>query len=824
MTIAVGRVTKEENDLFDIMDDWMVGLLLFPCAYFALGGWFTGTTFVTSWYTHGLASSYLEGCNFLTAAVSTPANSLAHSLLLLWGPEAQGDFTRWCQLGAFALIGFMLRQFELARSVQLRPYNAISFSGPIAVFVSVFLIYPLGQSGWFFAPSFGVAAIFRLILFFQGFHNWTLNPFHMMGVAGVLGAALLCAIHGATVENTLFEDGDGANTFRAFNPTQAEETYSMVTANRFWSQIFGVAFPINVGYISLCYFAIGVVGLALNLRAYDFVSQEIRAAEDPEFETFYTKNILLNEEVLPPGRDQETTGFAWWAGNARLINLSGKLLGAHVAHAGLIVFWAGAMNLFEVAHFVPEKPMYEQGLILLPHLATLGWGVGPGGEYFTLISSAVLGFGGIYHALLGPETLEESFPFFGYVWKDRNKMTTILGIHLILLGLGAFLLVLKALYFGGVYDTWAPGGGIPGVIFGYLLKSPFGGEGWIVSVDDLEDIIGGHVWLGSICVLGGIWHILTKPFAWARRAFVWSGEAYLSYSLGALSVLVLSACCFVWFNNTAYPSEFYGPTGPEASQAQAFTFLVRDQRLGANETMRFWDLRAPWLEPLRGPNGLDLSRLKKDIQPWQERRSAEYMTHAPLGSLNSVGGVATEINAVNYVSPRSWLATSHFVLGFFFFVGHLWHAGRARAAAAGFEKGIDRDLEPFFSSTFNISLYKAVRKNVPLVFASPDGWSNNKNVYLFILYKLLYLVLPFIRTAKGYSRRWLIIFDLRLEITFFVSSIHRSFTHIYSIGILIGILNPMIIICEDAVQTHKKEHREPLPNAVNSQVPHFQGF
>jgi hypothetical protein len=25
--------------------------------------------------------------------------------------------------------------------------------------------------------------------------------------------------------------------------------------------------------------------------------------------------------------------------------------------------------------------------------------------------------------------------------------------------------------------------------------------------------------------------------------------------------------------------------------------------------------------PLRGPNGLDLSRLKKDIQPWQQRRS-----------------------------------------------------------------------------------------------------------------------------------------------------------------------------------------------------------
>jgi photosystem II CP43 chlorophyll apoprotein len=41
----------------------------------------------------------------------------------------------------------------------------------------------------------------------------------------------------------------------------------------------------------------------------------------------------------------------------------------------------------------------------------------------------------------------------------------------------------------------------------------------------------------------------------------------------------------------------------------------------------------------------------------------------------------------------------HFVLGFFFFVGHLWHAGRARAAATEFEKGIDRDFEHVLSMT-----------------------------------------------------------------------------------------------------------------------------
>ena len=69
MTIALGKV-EEKRGWFDNVDDWLKrdrfvfvgwsGILLFPCAYFAVGGWFTGTTFVSSWYTHGLASSYLE--------------------------------------------------------------------------------------------------------------------------------------------------------------------------------------------------------------------------------------------------------------------------------------------------------------------------------------------------------------------------------------------------------------------------------------------------------------------------------------------------------------------------------------------------------------------------------------------------------------------------------------------------------------------------------------------------------------------------------------------------------------------------------------------
>ena len=309
-----------------LLDDWLkrdrfvfIGwsaVLLFPTAYLSLGAWLTGRTFVTSSFTHGLGGSYLEGCNFLTAAVSTPPNSMGHGFLLLWGPEAKGYTTRWLLMGAlwtfiafhsvFAMIAFSLRQFEIAGLVNIRPYNALGFSGPIGVYTSAFLIYPLGQVSWFFAPSFGIAAIFRFLLFLQGFHNWTLNPFHMMGVAGILGAALLSAIHGATAMNTIYQDGGAYTTFRAFSVSQPEETYSMLTSNRFWSQIFGVAFS-NKRWLHFFIFfvplggmycaSIGIIAIAFNLRAYDFISQELKAAEDPEFETFYTKNILLNEGI-----------------------------------------------------------------------------------------------------------------------------------------------------------------------------------------------------------------------------------------------------------------------------------------------------------------------------------------------------------------------------------------------------------------------------------------------------------------------------------------------------------------------------------------------
>jgi photosystem II CP43 chlorophyll apoprotein len=103
----------------------------------------------------------------------------------------------------------------------------------------------------------------------------------------------------------------------------------------------------------------------------------------------------------------------------------------------------------------------------------------------------------------------------------------------------------------------------------------------MAAVDNLEDVIGGHIWVGLMCIGGGIWHMISSPFPWTKNIFVWSGEAYLSYSLGALAYMGFLAAYFVTVNNTVYPEVFYGPvgvietaTGVVSARGWLFTFHV----------------------------------------------------------------------------------------------------------------------------------------------------------------------------------------------------------------------------------------------------------
>ncbi|GCE65144.1 chlorophyll a/b binding light-harvesting protein [cyanobiont of Ornithocercus magnificus] len=337
-----------------------------------------------------------------------------------------------------------------------------------------------------------------------------------------------------------------------------------------------------------------------------------------------------------------SVSYDWWAGNSGVARRSGLFIAAHAAHAGLIMFWAGAFTLFEIAHYDLSVPMGHQGLILIPHLASLGIGLSDAGAEinfepyvavaaFHLVSSAVLGAAGAWHILRAPKDLADAegrAKKFDFKWDDPKQLTLILGHHLIFLGLGVIAFVEWAKRHG-IYDTAI--GAVRKVEPNIDLGMVWGYQTHFLSINSLEDVMGGHAVLSFILTIGGVWHIISSPFGPFKKILIYNGESILSYSLAGIALMGFVTSIWCAQNTTIYPVEFYG-------------------------------------------EGL---KLNFGVSPYFSDTVA--------------------LSAGQYTA-RAWLSNTHFYLAFFFLQGHFWHALRGM----GFDfKNVTRALESMDTAKVN---------------------------------------------------------------------------------------------------------------------------
>jgi len=318
--------------------------------------------------------------------------------------------------------------------------------------------------------------------------------------------------------------------------------------------------------------------------------------------------------------------YGWWAGNSGVTNRSGKFIAAHAAHTGLIAFWAGAFTLFELARYDPSIPMGHQPLIALPHLATLGIGFDDAGVIMGdttpvvavavvhLVASMVYGAGGLLHSLAFSSDMQDSDVSqarkFKLEWDNPDNQTFILGHHLILFGIANIWFVEWA-RIHGIYDPVLEA--VRQVEYNLNLGAIWNHQFDFLSINSLEDVMGGHAFLAFLQITGGAFHIATKQvgdYTKFKGAGLLGAEAILSFSLAGIGWMAIVAAFWCATNTTVYPEAFFGET----------------------------------------------LALKFGISPYW------------IDTVDLADGAHTS---------RAWLSNVHYYFGFFFIQGHLWHALRA---------------------------------------------------------------------------------------------------------------------------------------------------
>lgn len=186
-----------------------------------------------------IIGSILGGNNPLTAAVIPTSAAIGLHFYPLWSADSMAE---WLYNGGpYQLIIFHLliavwaylgRQWELSYRLGMRPWIAVAFSAPVLGATAIFLVYPIGQGSFSEGMPLGISGTFHFMLALQAQHNILMHPFHMLGVAGIFGGALLSAMHGSLVTASLVrETSEIESANQGYHFGQQEATYNLLASH-----------------------------------------------------------------------------------------------------------------------------------------------------------------------------------------------------------------------------------------------------------------------------------------------------------------------------------------------------------------------------------------------------------------------------------------------------------------------------------------------------------------------------------------------------------------------------------------------------------------
>ena len=275
-------VTSTENRIYI---GWF-GIIMIPTLSTAAIAFIIALIFAppVDWEATGspITGALLDGNNLITAAVIPSSSAIGLHFYPIW---AAASIDEWLYNGGpyqlivlhflIGIIGYQDREWELSYRLGMRPWISLAFTAPVAACVSVFLVYPVGQGSFSEGMPLGISGTFTFMMNFQADHNILMNPFHQIGVVGVLGGAFLAAMHGSLVTSTLIrKTGESESIGAGYKLGQKEPTYSFSRAQRYMQRFWHVSFPSSraLHFFLAAWPVAGIwsAALGVDMAAFDF--------------------------------------------------------------------------------------------------------------------------------------------------------------------------------------------------------------------------------------------------------------------------------------------------------------------------------------------------------------------------------------------------------------------------------------------------------------------------------------------------------------------------------------------------------------------------